>query len=93
MKINNNNIWQWYIDFFLGNSGKARPLLNKKNNNDNCDTVHVSYETKRKLRNEYIEKALNSGEPLTGISYEEYRDYFIDKHHYVDNYKIEHEYK
>ena len=77
----------------MRNNGNIKPLLNKKTNNDNCDTVHVSYETKRKLRNEYIEKALNSGEPLTGISYEEYRDYFIDKHHYVDNYKIEHEYK
>ena len=82
MRINNNDMWQWYVDFFLGNSGKVRPLLNKKTNNDNCDTFQLSWQAKRAVFDAHIEETINSGEPLKGVSYEDFCIYYYNKHTY-----------
>ncbi|MCH5349326.1 MAG: hypothetical protein J1E40_08380 [Oscillospiraceae bacterium] len=79
MKINNNNIRQWYLDFFFGRN-RVKPLLPKTSNNNNCDTFRLSSKAKRAALNAHIEKTLNSGEPMTGVSYEEFCDYYYDKH-------------
>ena len=63
MKVNNNNIRQWYLDFFFGGN-RVKPLLPKMPNNDNCDTFQLSWRAKRDILNAHIEKTLNSGEPL-----------------------------
>ncbi len=78
MRINNgNSLWQWYVRFFLGDTNK--PVI-KLNNNKNEDTVKISWRAKREMRNAEIEKMLNSGEPLKGVTFEEYRDYYYDTH-------------
>jgi len=78
MKINNNNsLWQWYVRFFLGDTNK--PVIKLKGNK-NEDTVKISWRAKREMRNAEIEKMLNSGEPLKGVTFEEYRDYYYDTH-------------
>ena len=61
MKVNNNNIRQWYLDFFFGGN-RVKPLLPKMPNNDNCDTFQLSWRAKRDILNAHIEKTLNSGE-------------------------------
>ena len=79
MKVNDNNIRQWYLDFFFGRN-RVKPLLPKTSNNNNCDTFQLSSKAKRAALNAHIEKTLNSGEPMTGVSYEEFCDYYYDKH-------------
>ena len=63
MKVNNNNIRQWYLDFFFGRN-RVKPLLPKTSNNNNCDTFQLSSKAKRAMLNANIEKIINSGEPL-----------------------------
>ena len=65
MKVNNNNIRQWYLDFFFGRN-RVKPLLPKATNNNNCDTFQLSGKAKRAMLNANIEKTINSGEPLKG---------------------------
>lgn len=80
MKINNNSpIWQWYKKFFL--SGANEPVIKLKSNK-NADTVKISLQAKREMRNAEIDKMINSGEPMTGVSYEEFGDYYYAKHGY-----------
>ena len=43
------------------------------------DVIIISDETLTKLRNEYIERSLDSGEPLQGISYDDFVRYYVDK--------------
>lgn len=78
MKIYNNNAWKFYADILLGGS-TTKPLI-KKNIGKNGDTVHISWRAKQDMLNEHIEKVENSGEPLTGVSYEEYRTYYYETH-------------
>lgn len=40
---------------------------------------NMLYETKQKFAAERIEKALDSGEPLRGVSYDEYLSYYLQK--------------
>ena len=47
--------------------------------NNTKDVVVISDQTLTKLRNEYIEATLESGEPLEGISYDDFVWYYIDK--------------
>ena len=93
MKVNNNNIRQWYLDFFFGRN-RVKPLLPKMSNNDNCDTFHLSWRAKRDILNANIEKTLNSGEPMTGVSYEDFCNYYYDKHGYrLSEYDMKIEYQ
>ena len=93
MKVGNNNIRQWYLDFFFGRS-RVKPLLPKTPNNDNCDTFQLSWRAKRDILNAHIEKTLNSGEPMTGVSYEDFCNYYYDKHGYrLSEYDMKIEYQ
>ncbi len=78
MKIYNNNAWKFYADLLLGGS-TTKPLI-KKNIGKNGDTVHISWRARREMRNAEIEKMLNNGEPMKGVTFEEYRDYYYDTH-------------
>lgn len=54
--------------------------------------IELSYEAKCLLRNNYIDEVLESGEPLHGVSYDDYVSYYKDKHGFID-YKVEQDYK
>lgn len=43
------------------------------------DVLLISDETLTELRNKYIEISLESGEPMQGVSYDEFVDYYFDK--------------
>lgn len=76
MKINNNSLWQWYIDFIFGGSS-TKPLLKPKNKSiKNEDTVKISWQAKQDMRSDEIKKMIDSGEPLKGVTYEEFREYY-----------------
>lgn len=45
---------------------------------------NMLYETKQKFAAERIEKALDSGEPLRGVSYNEYLSYYLQKNGSID---------
>lgn len=81
MRTNNNDLLrQWALSFFFGEKS-ARPIVKQKNKIvKNEDTVHISWRAKQDMLNAHIEKIENSGEPLTGVSYEEYRTYYYEKH-------------
>lgn len=76
MKINNNNLLrQWALSFFFGGSS-TKPLLRTKSRNiKNADTLKISMQAKRDMRSDEIKKMIDSGEPLKGVTYEEYREY------------------
>lgn len=57
------------------------------------DVIHISDTAKRRLKDDYIEKNLNSGKPMTGVTYEEYCDYYYDKHGFHDKDNMRREYK
>lgn len=54
------------------------------------DTVNANgtqfnlYQMKRQVLNDRIEKAIDSGEPLRGVSYNEYLTYCLEKNGFVD---------
>lgn len=87
MKLNNNErLQQWAMNFFFGDA-KSKPVTKKKVRNvRNEDTFVVSKRTKtlRVLNITEIDKVINSGEPLRGISYEEYRVYHSLKNNIHD---------
>lgn len=91
MRIINNNAWKFYADLLLGGS-MTKPII-KKNIGKNEDTVHISWRAKQDMLNEHIEKVEKSGEPLIGVSYEEYRTYYYEKHGRLSNYEMEIEYR
>ena len=81
MKINNNNLlWQWYKSFFL--SGANEPVI-KLRSNRNADTFKISEQAKSDMRSDEIKKMIDSGEPLQGVTYEEYRA-FCQKYKHSD---------
>ena len=86
MRIINNNAWKFYADLLLGGS-MTKPII-KKNIGKNEDTVHISWRAKQDMLNEHIEKVEKSGEPLIGVSYEEYRTYYYEKHGRLSNYEM-----
>lgn len=43
------------------------------------DAIVISEETLKKLRNEYIGRSLESGEPMEGVCYDDFVDYYRDK--------------
>lgn len=44
-----------------------------------ADTFEISPETEMRMRNEYIKASLESGEPMTGVSYDDFVRYYVDK--------------
>lgn len=76
MKINNNNLLrQWALSFFFGRSSTKSLLIPKNKIIKNADTVKISLQAKRDMRSDEIKKMIDSGEPLKGVTYEEYCDY------------------
>ena len=76
MKINKNNLLQaWAMSFFFGGSS-TKPLLKPKNKSiKNEDTVKISWQAKQDMRSDEIKKMIDSGEPLKGVTYEEFCAY------------------
>ncbi len=54
--------------------------------------IELSEDAKSLMWNNYIDKVLESGDPLHGVSYEEYAAYYKDKHGFID-YKTEQDYR
>lgn len=93
MKIYNNLFQQLAMSFFLRGKS-ARSVVSQRNKGvKNEDTVHISWRAKQDMLNEHIEKVENSGEPLTGVSYEEYRTYYYEKHGRLSNREMEIQYR
>lgn len=92
MRIEKNSLFlQSYLNFFADRNAKKMSIANSIKNNDN---VQISWRAKRDMRNTEIEKMINSGKPMTGVSYEEFGDYYYDKHGYrLSNYEMEIEYR
>lgn len=67
------------FDYISGNVKltAAKPVDNMFRNT--TDVILISEETLAKMRNEYIETSLNSGEPMAGISYDDFVRYLVDK--------------
>lgn len=81
------------FDYISKNLGLVNGLLDNKSStisieNGKTDVVVISDQTLTKLRNEYIEVSLESGEPMDGITYDEFVQYYQDKQGFCwnDNY-------
>lgn len=92
MRIEKNSLFlQCYLSLFADRNVKRVSVDNSTKNND---TVQFSWRAKRDMRNTEIEKMINSGEPMTDVSYKEFSDYYYDKHGYrLSNYEMEIEYR
>ena len=81
MRLNNNNTQQWYLDFFFGERS-ARPAVRQRNKtvkNEDTFTLSSKPKTLRIVNVAEIDKVINSGEPLRGVSIEEYFAYLYYK--------------
>ncbi|MCX4357647.1 MAG: hypothetical protein OSJ43_15755 [Oscillospiraceae bacterium] len=72
------------FDYISGNVKLIDGKLEAKKSADKMlrnttDVILISEETLTKMRNEYIEASLNSGEPMTGVSYDDFVRYYVDK--------------
>lgn len=61
--------------------------------NESGVRIVISQEAKDFLRDKYIDDVLESGEPLRGISYDDYFWYYKDKHGYIMTDQIQQEYR
>lgn len=55
--------------------------------------IELSQKAKEMLRDKYIDEVLESGEPLRGISYEDYFWYYKNKRGYINESEVRQEYK
>lgn len=91
MKIRNELFIRWWLNRAPDN--KKSNLSKSKERNDS-DTFQLSWHAKRNLLNSHIESVENSGEPLTDVSYEDYCNYYYDKHGYrLCDYDMKIEYR
>lgn len=81
MKVNRTNLLQqWAMNFFFGDA-KSKPVANKKVRTvKNEDTFVISKRRviPRIVRSAEIEMMIKSGEPMRGVTYEEFCDYLYD---------------
>lgn len=87
MRVNRTHqLQQWAMNFFFGDVKSKTVAKKKVRTVRNEDTFVVSKRTKtlRVLNITEIDKVINSGEPLRGISYEEYRVYHSLKNNIHD---------
>lgn len=78
MRLNNNrtNLLQaWAMSFFFGRTPSSFSVKPQIRNVKNKDTVKISMQAKKDMRSDEIKKMIDSGEPLKGVTYEEYRAY------------------
>lgn len=77
MKLNNNNLLrQWTLRFFFERNTHSVIVNSKNKSKKNEDTVRISWQAKRDMRNDEIKKMIDSGKPLKGVTYEEFREYY-----------------
>lgn len=72
------------FDYIRGNVGLVHKISEEKASTESLshnteDVLIISDETLTKLRNEYIEKSLESGEPMEGVTYDDFVQYYRDK--------------
>lgn len=77
---------------YIGNVSQTSKSVFSRAVTANGVRVELSPDAERIMRNDYIDRVLESGEPLHGISYDEYRSYYEDKHGFIDD-KIRQDYK
>lgn len=89
--LNNRNYFNNFGNMgIFGNLGNS----NSSNSSNPFDVLNTSsmqsaqynmlYQAKQKFAAERIEKALESGDPLRGVSYDEYLSYYLQKNGSVD---------
>ena len=95
--LNNRNYFNTFGNFgnmgIFGNNGLLG-TTNSSNSSNPFDILNSSsmqsaqynmlYQAKQKYAAERIEKALDSGEPLRGVSYDEYLSYYLQKNGSID---------
>lgn len=76
MRLNRNNLLQqWALEFFLGRTPSSFSVKPQIRNIKNKDTFKISSQAKQDMRSDEIKKMIDSGEPLKGVTYEEYCKY------------------
>lgn len=76
MKISNNNLLQqWAMSFFFGRNTRRLLVSQKSKSIKNADTFKVSSQARQDMRSDEIKKMIDSGEPLKGVTYEEFCAY------------------
>ncbi|MGN0608731.1 MAG: hypothetical protein ACI4J6_05965 [Oscillospiraceae bacterium] len=91
MKISNECFIRWWLNRVSDNK---KSDLCQRNECTDRDTFQLSWRAKRDMLNSHIESVENSGEPLTGVSYEDYCNYYYDKHGYrLCDYDMKIEYR
>ena len=83
-----SELWQKY----LKESTKAKKPEYRRTVSESGVRIELSPQAKEMLRDKYIDEVLESGEPLRGISYEDYFSYYLNKHGFKSD-DIEQEYK
>lgn len=79
MRLNNNrtNLLQaWAMSFFFGRTSRGIAVKPQIRNIKNKDTFKISSQAKQDMRSDEIKKMIDSGEPLKGVTYEEFREYY-----------------
>lgn len=87
------HVYNWFLqqhEYYIKDESKLKTV---KKPEPEGDSIRISDKARRQLKNEYIEKSLDSGEPMTGVTYEEYCDYYYDKHGYHDKDNMRREYR
>ncbi len=77
---------------YIGNNFQTSKSTFSRAVGTNGVRVELSLEAERLVRNGYIDSVLENGEPLHGISYNEYRSYYEDKYGYIDD-RVKQSYK
>lgn len=97
MNINDKHVYlhvyDWFLQqhvYYLRDKSKVKTVKMPETKED---TFHISDKAKRQMKNDHIDKALDSGEPMTGVTYEEYCDYYYDKHGYYHEDNMRREYR
>lgn len=67
------------FDYISGNVKLTAAKSADKTFCNTTDVILISEETLSKMRNEYIETSLNSGEPMAGVGYDDFVRYLVDK--------------
>lgn len=70
---------------YVGNVSQTSKSVFSRAVGTNGVRVELSLEAERLVQNGYIDSVLESGEPLRGISYNEYCNYYEAKHGYIDD--------
>ncbi len=93
-KISCIYVYDWFLkqrEYYVKYESGTK--VQKKQEKTEGDSLQLSYKAQRQLKNKYIEDTINSGEPLKGITYDEYCDYIYDKYGYFRDENTEQGYR